>query len=205
MAGLVGDMNGEEGISGDATPRPRRVGGSTRGLVGSSRIQTYIGSSDAARGRQRWNRGRRAWHVACWVIRFAMLRPRSRGRGLRGAALGLAVASAAPTGLVASPALAADTWTTPHPGMRHLYRTTGDPLRIHALVMDLCAPGVSVRATKPGEKGKRPSAFGDLVNAEAAVNGDFYDLSSFIPTGMAMGQGEVWGGDDADWIGLVAF
>lgn len=47
----------------------------------------------------------------------------------------------------ASSARAADKWTTPHPGVRHLYRTSSTPWRIFALEIDLCAQGVSLRAT----------------------------------------------------------
>ncbi len=106
----------------------------------------------------------------------------------------------------ASAAQAADTWTEPHPGLRHLYRTTGAPLRIHAIVADLCTPGVGVRATKPGEKGQTPSAFGQAVNAEVAVNGDFFNLSTFVTTGLAVGDGVRWTDtDDTTEEGAVAF
>ncbi|MBX3130192.1 MAG: hypothetical protein KF718_25970 [Polyangiaceae bacterium] len=65
-------------------------------------------------------------------------------------------------------ALAADTWSTPHPGTRHLYRTTATPGRIRALEVDLCAAGVSLRATASGERQRTTSSFGSLVQARAA-------------------------------------
>ena len=95
---------------------------------------------------------------------------------------------------------AADTWTTPHPGMRHLYRTVSDPNRIHALVVDLCAPGVSMRATASSERQKTVSSFGTLVGAEAAVNGDFFSYTGYGTVGLAIGNGNRWT-DTADGAG----
>src|SRR5690554_657886 len=74
-------------------------------------------------------------------------------------------------------ALAADTWSSPHPGMRRLYRTASGPNRIHALEVDLCAAGVGVRSTKSGERRRTPSSFGALVGAQAVINGDFFNFT----------------------------
>src|SRR2546428_3679426 len=89
-------------------------------------------------------------------------------------------------------ARAQDTWTTPFPGVRQLFRKAPGPLQIHALVVDLCTPGVGIRATKSSERGQKTSSFGAAVGAEAAVNGDFFNLSTFTTTGLAMGAGETW-------------
>ena len=51
-----------------------------------------------------------------------------------------------------APAQAADTWTDPLPGVRHLRRTASGPIVLNALVIDLCAKGVSLRATDEDEK-----------------------------------------------------
>ena len=75
---------------------------------------------------------------------------------------------------VAAPCSAADTWTTPFPGVRLLKRVTTTPWRIFALEVDLCARGVATRATKSTEKKLTTSAFRALVAAEAAINGDFF-------------------------------
>ncbi len=93
------------------------------------------------------------------------------------------------------PASAGDTWTTPYTGVRHLYRTTSTPWRIHALEVNLCARGVSLRATGEDEKWRRTSSFGALVSAEAAVNGDFFSYETHDPTGLAIGAGEHWHAD----------
>ena len=84
--------------------------------------------------------------------------PRSRNVLPTLAALALAL----PTG---SEAWAADTWSDPHPGVRMLSRTISGPNRIHALVVDLCYPGVRVRATESGERQRTVSSFGNLVGA----------------------------------------
>ena len=105
------------------------------------------------------------------------------------------------------PALA-DTWTTPHPGVKHLFKKTnvGGPLEVFGLVVDLCAPGVSPRATAPGEKKKKTSAFGNLVGAHAAINGDFFSYENYNTTGFSMGNGESWAGTgDSGWQSVVAF
>jgi hypothetical protein len=92
-------------------------------------------------------------------------------------------------------AVAADTWTTPHPGIRHLARTTGRPWRIHALVVDLCAAGVSVRATADADHWRTVGSFADRIDAEAAINGDFFSYDTHLPTGLAIGNGDNWHGD----------
>jgi hypothetical protein len=107
--------------------------------------------------------------------------------------------------LWAGTARAGDTWTTPHPGVQHLFKTTGLPLHIHGLVIDLCAPGTGVRATAPGEKKRTTSSFGKLVGAQAAINGDFYSSGHNV-IGYAMGDGQHWPGTaDSGWQSLVAF
>jgi hypothetical protein len=126
--------------------------------------------------------------------------------GERAFILLLVAASLAVTdaGWLASDAQAQDTWTTPHPGVRRLYRRTGTPNRIHALFVDLCAAGVRVRATASSETRRTPSSFASLVGAEAAVNGDFYNTSTYVPSGFAVGNGMRWHADSRS-EGYVAF
>jgi MYXO-CTERM domain-containing protein len=105
--------------------------------------------------------------------------------------LALALLAAAPR-----PALAADVWTEPFPGVRYLHRSTSEPKEIHALIVDLSRPELTVRATREQEKGRTTSSFASLVGAVAAVNGDFYDTSgSYDPLGLAIGEGTVWSPD----------
>ncbi|MFZ5481622.1 MAG: phosphodiester glycosidase family protein [Myxococcota bacterium] len=101
-------------------------------------------------------------------------------------------------------ALAADSWSEPHAGMRLLRRTTSDPLVISALEVDLCARGVSLRATKEDERQDQVSDFAESVGAQAAINGDFFSYDDYYVSGMAMGAGALWD-DDNTSEGFVAF
>ncbi len=114
---------------------------------------------------------------------------------------------------LATPATARDTWSTPHPGVRLLDRTTNRPWHVTALVVDLCHSGVSVRATARNEKRRTASSFGELVGAEAVVNADFFSYDTYDPTGLAMHDGNRWHadmagsgdllfGDDSAWLSL---
>jgi hypothetical protein len=104
--------------------------------------------------------------------------------------LGLACA----LGLVlATPARATDTWTDPFPGIRYLHRSTTQPKEIHALVVDLTHPAIFLRATQSSERGRTVTSFSNLVDAAAAVNGDFYNTDgSYDPVGLAIGEGVQW-------------
>lgn len=105
---------------------------------------------------------------------------------------------------LAAPAAAADSWSDPFPGVRRLHRVTGSQ-NVNALVVDLCAPGVSLRATASGERGRRTSSFGALVGAQAAVNGDFYS-SGYRTDGLAMSGGAQWADTgDHGYVGPLAF
>jgi hypothetical protein len=79
-------------------------------------------------------------------------------------------------------ALAGDSWTRPFPGVDYLHRTTTYPRRhIYVLVVDLCAAGVSMRATAMSDFGQPPSTyvrsttsqFASRVGAQVAINGSF--------------------------------
>ena len=74
---------------------------------------------------------------------------------------------------VSLPAAAGDVWTEPFSGIRHLHRTGPANLNLHAAVVDLCTPGVSVKHTAFHERQQRTSTFAMSVGAQLAVNGDF--------------------------------
>jgi hypothetical protein len=100
--------------------------------------------------------------------------------------------------LFAEAARADDVWTEPFPGIRYLHRSTDEPKEIHALVVDLSRPEISLRATREDERGRTTTSFSELVGAAAAVNGDFYNTNgSFDPSGLAIGQGMVWSNDSS--------
>ncbi|MBX7101546.1 MAG: phosphodiester glycosidase family protein [Myxococcaceae bacterium] len=107
-------------------------------------------------------------------------------------------------------AFATDVWDDPFPGVRHLHRTGASNLNIHAAVVDLCAPGVSVRTTAYAERAQRTSAFATAVGAQLAINADFscrpVDVApgspfppclghvAYVTYGMAMHDGVTWPG-----------
>ncbi len=100
--------------------------------------------------------------------------------------------------------LAQDTWSEPFPGVRWLHRVTGSQ-DLHAAVVDLCAPGVSVRTTGHAERGQRTSAFGGSVGAQLAVNGDFCG-AGYTPDGLAMHAGALWpGAGDHTYVAPASF
>lgn len=112
--------------------------------------------------------------------------------------------------LASTAALATDVWEQPFPGVRHLHRTGPANVDVHAAVIDLCAPGVSVRHTGFEERGQRTSVFAQSVGAQLAINADFFcrpqDVgpgSPFAPCvghpvyatyGLAAHDGEAWPG-----------
>ncbi|HEY3450462.1 MAG TPA: phosphodiester glycosidase family protein [Myxococcales bacterium] len=118
----------------------------------------------------------------------------------------LALAAAALLLLPAAPARAADTWTTPEPGLRHLHRTASGPVEYDALFVDLCDPSLDLRATKSAERQRTPSAWGTAVGARAAINGDFFNYTDYSTVGLAMGDGAAWPGtsDNATWALFAA-
>jgi MYXO-CTERM domain-containing protein len=116
----------------------------------------------------------------------------------------LFLVSALLSSAISSTALAADTWTDPHPGIRRLHRVTANQ-NINVLVVDLCAPGVSLRATKSGERQRTVSSFGALVGAKAAINGDFFSYTDYSTNGPSRGNGGAWGGGDHGYVAPVQF
>ncbi|MBZ0231589.1 MAG: phosphodiester glycosidase family protein [Deltaproteobacteria bacterium] len=115
----------------------------------------------------------------------------------------LALAFATVAGAPAA-AYAADTWSDPHPGVRRLHRTLSNQ-NLNVLVVDLCAPGVSVRATASNERQRTVSSFGALVGAQAAVNGDFFSFTDYSTNGPSRSGGAGWGGADHGYVAPVQF
>lgn len=60
-------------------------------------------------------------------------------------------------------------------------------------VVDLCAAGVSVRATRWGERKQTAAGWAQNVDAEVAINADFFDYPGWsVVVGRARGGGEDW-------------
>ncbi len=65
------------------------------------------------------------------------------------------------------------------------------------VVMDLCAPGASVRVTKYAERKATPEEWASAHNVQAATNGDFFDFPGWTYViGRARGAGEDWPAGD---------
>ena len=106
----------------------------------------------------------------------------------------IAIAFALSTLLVANPAIAAEIWSTPFNGVRHLKRvTSGPPQSIHVLTIDLDAEGILLTSTSSSQRARTPSRFAKLVGAQIAINADFFSpAEKYRTSGMAAGQGAKW-------------
>jgi len=93
---------------------------------------------------------------------------------------------------VCGPAWAADRWTTPYPGIQHLYRTDATPNRIHAIKVDLTTATLRLRATRTADRQKTVSAFAAQYGCVVATNGDFFSYQGYGTIGLAMGAEERW-------------
>ncbi|MCA9516767.1 MAG: phosphodiester glycosidase family protein, partial [Myxococcales bacterium] len=85
------------------------------------------------------------------------------------------------------------TVTHPHPGVT-LARTSSAAL----VVVDLCAAGVSVRATAYGERKATPSTWANKagVGVDVAINADFFDFpGATLVINRARGAGQDWQAD----------
>lgn len=104
-------------------------------------------------------------------------------------------------------ASAADVWSTPYTGVRRLQRTLTAPnVKIHALEVDLTAPGVSLTSTATAQRKRTPSSFAKLVGAQAAINGDFFSFTTYGTSGLAAGAGAKWADtNDTTGAGVLAF
>lgn len=98
----------------------------------------------------------------------------------------LSCVSAIAIAIVAGEARA--TVTNPHPGLT-LVTHPGTAM----VIADLCASGVSVRATKYEERKQTPEGWGNGVGVAAAVNADFFDFPAATHVqGRARGAGVDW-------------
>lgn len=105
--------------------------------------------------------------------------------------------------LVAVPALAADTWSEPFPGVRMLERVSPS-LRVFALEVKLEQPGLSLRSTATHERKQTVSAFAESVGAQLAINADFFSFEDYSTEGLAAGNGEPWA-DTRDTVNATTF
>ena len=98
------------------------------------------------------------------------------------------LANAVVVALLVAPAAATADVSTPLSGVTLVTRP-GAAMTI----ANLCAPGVSVRATRYAERGATPQGWAQSVGAQVAINADFFDFPgwSFVLV-RARGDGEEW-------------
>jgi|GEM_PF-2782486 len=114
-------------------------------------------------------------------------RARALASALRPHARVIAIAIASPLAILVPCAAHAEV-SKPFPGVT-LVKRPGSALAI----ADLCAAGVSVRATKYAERRRTPESWANLVGADVAINADFFDLpAATYSDGRARGAGEDW-------------
>ena len=103
--------------------------------------------------------------------------------------------------LVCTAAHAQDRWSDPLPGVRLLTRTAPGPIEVRAASVDRCAPGVTARVTRTGDRGMVTSAFARAYDTPVAMN-----AGGFAPVGLTVGDGVQWpdSGDDGR-LGFVGF
>src|SRR5262245_57009831 len=88
---------------------------------------------------------------------------------------------------VSAPGARADV-SAPLPGVVLVQRPTSA-----MTITDLCAPGVSVRATRYGERQATPEQWAQSVGAQVAINADFFDFPGWSWVLVrARGDGEDW-------------
>lgn len=97
----------------------------------------------------------------------------------------LALATALPL-----PARAADVWTDPYPGVRHLHRTRSR-VDLHVLLVDLTAPEVSLVTTRPSDRGLPVADFARQYDADIALNANYFD-GAYRPCGLTAADGHAW-------------
>jgi MYXO-CTERM domain-containing protein len=91
--------------------------------------------------------------------------------------------------------------TEPYPGVTHeVWSDAAIPARMHVIRADLTSSELTVFATAEEERGRRTSAYAQGVGAQVAVNGDAFAAASFVPLGLAVGDGAPWTttADDGD-------
>ena len=99
------------------------------------------------------------------------------------------------------PAVAHAQWTPRFPGVEYLERTDPGPRRIFATKVNLCEAGIRVRATRPDERNRTVSSFGQLVGAAVSVNGNMWHTAPGFCDPETLG-GNLCGvaaGDGVDW------
>ena len=95
-------------------------------------------------------------------------------------------------------------WSRPFPGLATKeLRVNG--LRAHVVAVDLADPRVRLQTNTEASRGHRVDTFARSVNAEVAINGDFFSWGSNRPSGLAITDGQQWSGTSRGFEGNLAF
>ncbi len=86
---------------------------------------------------------------------------------------------------------AIDVWSEPNPGIRYLDRRMTTPCRMHAVIVQLDAPGIQVVATTHAQRWRTVSSFAEAAHVQVAINGGFWALMQGA-RGLAAGGGAIW-------------
>lgn len=86
---------------------------------------------------------------------------------------------------------AIDVWSEPNPGVRYLDRRMTTPCRVHAVVVQLDAPGIQVVSTPHRQRWRTVSSYAEAQEVQVAVNGGFWALMQGA-RGLAAGGGTIW-------------
>jgi len=82
-------------------------------------------------------------------------------------------------------------WQQVHPAVSYLQFAPLPDSVVHALRVDLQAPGVRVQLSAPAERGRPLDQMAGGADALASVNASFFN-KDFQPRGLTVSQGEAW-------------
>lgn len=83
-------------------------------------------------------------------------------------------------------------WSPFQPGVDYFNDVLPGPRRVFGLRVNLCHPGVRMRATTSGERGKRTSTWASNTGVVAAINGGYFKAGYGPDAGTAKGGGALW-------------
>mgnify|MGYP001380935546 CR=1 FL=1 len=78
-------------------------------------------------------------------------------------------------------------------------------LKVNAVAIDLADPRVRLQTNSQSERGRTVDGQAKAHHAEIAINGDFFSLSTFAPSGLAETNGQRWSGTSSGFEPSIAF
>jgi hypothetical protein len=81
----------------------------------------------------------------------------------------------------------------PHPGIHvETWADASIPAKLTLVQLDLTSEELAVYATSPADRGITTGAYATAIAGQVAINGDSFDVASFVPHGLAMGDSMLW-------------